>query len=87
MSTSYRVYQISPITRGFSEHPLMRLAQHNNGETSSTKHLCPWELVYIEACASKREALIREKSLKKASRERIEALIIHPKNIVRKMTG
>jgi hypothetical protein len=39
----------------------------------------PWRLVYVEEMNSKREALIREKNLKKATIERIRALIDHPK--------
>jgi putative endonuclease len=70
--------------KGFSHDPLIRLQQHNNGETSSTRHLIPWNLVYIEELASKTEAIIRERSLKKATRERILALTTHPKNIVAK---
>ena len=68
--------------KGFSENPLQRLGQHNNKETNSTRHLIPWKLVYIEMCPSKTAALIREKNLKKATRDRIKALIYHPKNVV-----
>jgi putative endonuclease len=68
--------------KGFSENPVLRLTRHNNGETRSTKNLLPWKLVYIEELPSKREALIRERNLKKASRERIQALLIHPKNVL-----
>ena len=45
------------------------------------------ELVYIEELPSKREALIRERNLKKASRERIHALLIHPKTIPNRITS
>jgi len=68
--------------KGFSENPLLRLQQHNEGQTSSTRFLRPWKLVFVEEMASKKEALIREKNLKKATRERLSALLIHPKNIV-----
>ena len=68
--------------KGFSEDPRKRLQQHNAGETRSTCNLLPWTLVYVEQMKSKTEALIREKSLKKATRERIIALLIHSKNIV-----
>jgi putative endonuclease len=66
--------------KGFSEDPLTRLNQHNNGETTSTRHLAPWELVYTEEHASKTEALIREKNLKKYDRKRMEALVRSPRN-------
>ena len=68
--------------KGFSENPSQRLLQHNQGETSSTRHLVPWNLVYVEEIVSKKAALIREKNLKKATKERIIALLNHPKNIV-----
>jgi putative endonuclease len=68
--------------KGYTEDPLLRLQRHNNGETQSTRHLCPWKLVYIETHLSKTIALIREKNLKKATRERLQALIDHPKNEV-----
>jgi len=68
--------------KGFSEHPLLRLIQHNNKECQYTSHKTPWALVYVEEMESKRDALIREKNLKKATHARIEALIKHPKNIV-----
>ena len=68
--------------KGFSENPVIRLCQHNAGETASTMHLCPWKLVYVEEFHSKSEALIREKNLKKATRERIIALLTHEKNMV-----
>ena len=70
--------------KGFSENPSQRIIQHNAGETSSTRHLVPWKLVYVEELASKTDALIREKNLKKATRERIIALISSPKNIISK---
>ena len=69
--------------KGFTEDPIQRLNYHNQGSTQSTRRLIPWMFVYIEECPSKKDALIREKNLKKASRERIEALILHPKNIVK----
>ncbi|NCT93790.1 MAG: GIY-YIG nuclease family protein [Chitinophagaceae bacterium] len=68
--------------KGFSEDPSRRLIQHNEGTTLSTRHLLPWKLVYVEVLNSKQEALLREKNLKKATRERLEALIGHSKNIV-----
>jgi len=68
--------------KGFTESPLQRLAQHNNEESHYTSSKTPWKLVYVEEVVSKRDALIREKNLKKATHARIEALIVHPKNIV-----
>ena len=73
--------------KGFSENPSLRLNRHNNGETLSTKYLIPWILIYVEELPSKRDALIRERNLKKATRERIAALLEHPKNIVSQFVG
>ena len=68
--------------KGFSENPLLRLAQHNNKESEFTSYKVPWVLVYVEEMTSKTEALKREKSLKKATKERVMALLTHTKNIV-----
>jgi putative endonuclease len=68
--------------KGFTEAPLRRLAQHNNKESQYTSTKTPWKLVYVEEIGSKREALIREKNLKKATITRIQALIVHPKNMI-----
>ncbi|MDP4261783.1 MAG: GIY-YIG nuclease family protein [Bacteroidota bacterium] len=68
--------------KGYSEHPLLRLIQHNNKECNYTSHKTPWNLVYVEEMESKTAALAREKNLKKATIDRIKALLSHPKNIV-----
>jgi putative endonuclease len=67
--------------KGFSEDPAKRLLQHNNAESKYTSAKVPWKLVYVEMLESKREALIREKVLKKYSHSQIEALLSLPKNI------
>ncbi|QQL49050.1 GIY-YIG nuclease family protein [Mucilaginibacter ginkgonis] len=71
--------------KGFSENPVQRLAQHNDGSATYTSRKIPWKLVYVEEFPSKQEALIREKNLKNATIERINALINHPKNIVARL--
>ena len=83
----YYVYIIQSLKdeqfyKGYSENPVARLSQHNAGETSSTRPFMPWKLVYVELCDSKTAALKREKNLKKATRERLFALIDSNKNIV-----
>jgi putative endonuclease len=84
---AYYVYIIESLQdgtfyKGYSEDPLKRLQQHNQGESKYTSGKMPWKLVYVEECASKTEALIRERNLKKADRSRIQTLLVHPKNIV-----
>ena len=69
--------------KGFSENPFRRLEQHTNGESGYTSKYDDWILVYIEEFASKREALIREKSLKKYSKSQILDLLKSIKNIMK----
>ena len=69
--------------KGFSLDPIQRLKQHNEGQTKYTSRFKPWKLVYSEQFSSKSDALIREKNLKKATTQRILALIDSPKNIVK----
>ena len=68
--------------KGYSEHPVLRLKRHNDGETISTRPFIPWKLIYIEVMISKSAAIAREKNLKKTTRERITHLLSHRKNIV-----
>src|SRR5215510_1361021 len=58
----------------YSEHPLLRLREHNNGKGFYTASKTPWKLVYVEEMPSKTSALIREKNLKKATIDRITGL-------------
>ena len=66
--------------KGFTEDPMLRLQRHNNGESSYTRNKIPWKLVYLEVKDTKRDALIREKSLKKYSHQQILQLIAAPMN-------
>lgn len=50
---------------GFAVDIKERLKKHNEGLVRSTKNIRPIELVYCEIYKSKRDALIREKRLKK----------------------
>ena len=68
--------------KGFTENPIIRLFRHNNGESSYTKNKVPWKLVYLEIKLSKREALIREKTLKKYSASQIQLLVNSTKNLL-----
>ncbi|HUD19671.1 MAG TPA: GIY-YIG nuclease family protein [Patescibacteria group bacterium] len=41
-----------------------RLKEHNSGDVEATKHRKPLELVYYEACVTKKKAQLREKYFK-----------------------
>lgn len=43
-----------------------RFAQHQAGQTKSTKGRGPWKIIYFEASISKKDALKRERYLKTA---------------------
>ena len=63
------VYVIKSITSDFTyigqtEDLKSRFPQHNAGKEISTKAYRPFKLVYYEAYANKKDALIREKKLK-----------------------
>jgi putative endonuclease len=68
--------------KGFSEDVFKRLIQHNEGHATYTKNKRPWKLVYFEELPDKKTALIREKSIKKADINRINALINCNKNLL-----
>ncbi len=70
--------------KGFSTHPAVRLQQHNACESKYTSQKISWVLVYVEACETKTQALIRERNLKKYSHTQIKSLIGASKNIVDK---
>ena len=70
--------------KGYSTRPYSRLEEHNLGLSRYTKHFRPWELVYIKSYDTKREALTRERSLKKYSKLQIRELIASSSNEVKK---
>jgi len=87
---AYFVYIIqserdSSFYKGFSENCYERLKRHNEGLSIYTSRKIPWKLVYIEEHESKISALKRERNLKKATVERIKALIISDKNLLKKI--
>ena len=61
--------------KGFTLNPLKRLEQHNLGESRYTASKGPWELVYFEKFDNKRDALIREKQIKKYNHNYLNKLI------------
>ncbi|MGB4415491.1 MAG: GIY-YIG nuclease family protein [Paludibacter sp.] len=61
--------------KGFTENIVKRLEQHNNGESEYTSRKMPWKLVYLEELTTKREALIREKQIKRFNTVYLKKLI------------
>ena len=49
---------------GFTRDLRIRLKKHNEGQVSSTRFRCPFELLYYEAYTDQRDAIRREKYLK-----------------------
>jgi putative endonuclease len=68
--------------KGFSENPMRRLDEHNRGDAKYTSTKTPWKLVYVEECATKSDALKREKNIKKSDRKRLLEMIKTNKNLI-----
>ena len=49
---------------GFTHNLEKRIAQHNNGEVTSTKPRTPFKLIFYEAYLNEKDALRREDYLK-----------------------
>jgi putative endonuclease len=49
---------------GYTANVRERLAAHNKGRMTSTKHRSPFRLIYYEACRGQKDALRRERYLK-----------------------
>ena len=64
-----------------------RLAEHNKGESQFTRSKRPWKLKYVRPFATKREALIEEKRIKRCNKEYLRWLINQPSNILTAKTG
>ncbi len=63
---------------GYTHDLDLRLVHHNDGWTRSTKGRGPWKLVYSECFKEKKEALKREKAIKKMkSKSYLDRLIAH----------
>ena len=73
--------------KGYTTHPILRLQEHNDGFSRYTSHFVPWKLVYLQSFDTKKEALIRERVLKKYSKEQIKELIGSPKNELKNFIG
>ena len=64
--------------KGVSEDYRARFAAHNRGESTYTSSHIPWELIYVEEHTTKKEALIREKKLKRCKADYFEWLRSQP---------
>lgn len=67
---------------GYTNDLKKRLKQHSKGKTFSTRYRIPFSLVYYEAFASQKDALIREKQLKefKSAYSQLKKRIINSLN-------
>ena len=61
--------------KGYTQNPEYRLYQHNNGESRYTSNKTQWKLVYLEEFETKREAVIREKQIKRFNSQYLKELI------------
>ena len=68
--------------KGFTENPDKRLWEHNNDLSRYTAGKGPWKIVYLENFPTKKEALIREKKLKRVNSEYLKWLIRQPQNLI-----
>ena len=77
----YTVYILYSTTKnryyvGYTSDLSVRLQKHNQGGTASIRSGIPWKLVYKEDYQSKRDAIIRERAIKRQkSRQYIESLL------------
>jgi len=51
---------------GFTKNLKLRFEQHSKGLVESTKKRKPFKIIYYEACLNQKDALHREKYLKRA---------------------
>ncbi len=49
---------------GYTDNLRKRVSQHNKKESTWTKRMVPWTLIYYEACLDEGDARAREKYLK-----------------------
>ena len=73
--------------KGFSENPLLRLQFHNEGKSNYTSKYKDWELVALFKFDSKKDALEKEKKLKKYPTKSLIALINSDRNILQNYLG
>ena len=83
---SYFVYIIqsevdNTYYKGYTQNPEYRLCQHNNGESRYTSNKIPWNLVFLEEYQTKKEAIIREKQIKRFNSQYLKKLIENQKGV------
>jgi len=62
--------------KGVTENLVVRLEQHNTGQSKFTSSKMPWILVFSKEMNDERSALIEEKRIKKLNRASLERLIV-----------
>ena len=67
--------------KGYTTQPFKRLEQHNNGESRFTANKGPWKLVFIQEFDTKKEALQKEKALKRSNRKYLKWIIAREKSL------
>ena len=77
MYYTYIIYSSSHTIfyKGITDNPERRLFEHNNNLSRFTADKGPWEMVYLKDWATKREALIEEKRIKRLNVRSLELLI------------
>jgi len=68
--------------KGYTSYPILRLEEHNGGQSRYTSGKGPWQMVYLEKMADKKAALIREKQIKRSNHNYLQWLICSDLNIV-----
>lgn len=61
--------------KGVTDHPEIRLREHNENKSRFTAGKGPWQLVYLRPYQTRREALIEERRIKKFNRQSLLRLI------------
>jgi len=77
---AYYVYVLQSLKdfsyyKGYTENIVVRLERHNNGESRYTRTKMPWKLVYLQELPTKRDALIRERQLKRFNSDYLAKII------------
>lgn len=83
----YFVYILESLTdgdfyKGCTDDYERRLEEHNKGESKFTRTKLPWRLIFVQIFKTKRDALIRERQLKKCNKEYLHWLIKQPINVL-----